>query len=66
LPDETQLIESAETPGALGRLVIAPALGRTSQRRFVGCLEDATIDRVHAEVVSTEQVELELLDLQDD
>ncbi len=66
LPDDTQLIESAEAPGALGRLVVAPALGRTSERRFVGCLEDATIDRVNADVVSTERVALGDLELLDD
>lgn len=66
LPNETRLIESSETAGALGRLVVAPALGPTTQRRFVGCLEDATIDRVNAQVVTTEEVALEQLELRDD
>ena len=66
LPNETRLIESAETPEAFGRLVVAPALGSTTQRRFVGCLEDATIDRVNAEVVTAEQVALEDLERMDD
>ena len=66
LPDDTRLVEAIETPGALGRLVVAPAVGRTSGRRFIGCLEDATIDRVTAQVVSKEQVALDELELLDD
>jgi hypothetical protein len=34
------------------RLVTDPAVGEHSWRRLQGCLEDATIDRVTAEVVS--------------
>ncbi len=66
LPDETRLIESAETPDGAGRLVVAPALGTTSKRRFVGCLEDLIIDRVEAQVVTTEKVALDDLVRLDD
>ena len=66
LPDDTQLIESTETPGGLGRLVVAPALGTTSKRRFVGCLEDATIDRVNANVITADKVPAQDVELFDD
>ena len=66
LPDETQLIESTETPDGAGRLVVAPALGTTSKRRFVGCLEDITIDRVEAQVMRTEKVPVDELVRLDD
>lgn len=35
------------------RLVTSPALGRYGGERLVGCLNDLTIDRVRAEVVSS-------------
>jgi hypothetical protein len=34
------------------RLVVTPSLGRYGSERLVGCLEDLTIDRVRADVVS--------------
>ena len=34
------------------RLLTEPAIGEHSWRRLQGCLEDATIDRVKARVVS--------------
>lgn len=34
------------------RLIVEPALGEHAQRRFVGCLEDATFDRVAGRVQS--------------
>ncbi len=58
LPDETRAVEITETVDGAGRLVVAPAIGPTGQRRLIGCLEDATIDRVNAEVLSVEQIRL--------
>lgn len=55
LPGETRALEIGRTEAGLGRLVVSPALGDTTRRRFVGCLEDATIDRVNADVVSIEE-----------
>lgn len=66
LPDETQLLESTESADGLGRLVVAPAVGETGERRFVGCLEDATIDRVNADLVTMEKIPLQGLVLEDD
>jgi len=37
-------------------MTLEPAIGRNSQRRFVGCLEDATLDLVQAEVTRFENV----------
>lgn len=58
LPDETRAVEIADSAEGVGRLVVAPAIGPTSQRRLIGCLEDATLDRVSAEVVSVERIPL--------
>lgn len=33
---------------------ITPALGKNSRKRLVGCLEDATLDRVLADVIAVE------------
>lgn len=38
--------------GGQARFVITPHLGEHAQRRFVGCIEDATIERVQADVIS--------------
>ena len=38
------------------RLTATPALGRTGQKQYLGCLEDTTIDRVIADVRSVERV----------
>jgi hypothetical protein len=35
------------------RLEVTPGLGEHAQRQFLGCLEDATFDRVQADVVSS-------------
>lgn len=47
---------SAEPPQPLGRDVyrfrISPAVGEHARRRLVGCLEDATLDRTSARVLS--------------
>lgn len=46
----------AETPARVGeglyRFRVTPAAGEHARRRLVGCLEDATMDRVTADVVS--------------
>lgn len=41
------------------QLTIEPALGRTGMRRYQGCLEDATIDLVEAEVIWVDRVPVE-------
>jgi hypothetical protein len=38
------------------QLTTAPALGRTGQKQYLGCLEDTTIDRVIADVRSVVRV----------
>ncbi|MGH9183368.1 MAG: hypothetical protein ACRDZ9_06085 [Acidimicrobiales bacterium] len=43
--------ELTELGGGRVSLLIEPALGEHARRRFQGCLEDATFDRVRAEVV---------------
>jgi hypothetical protein len=52
-------LESLATPavagsgaGATWRVRITPALGENGRKRFVGCMEDATLDRVSGHVVS--------------
>jgi hypothetical protein len=42
-------------PGRYSFLV-EPSLGRNNRTKLVGCLEDLTIDRLHADVVSVERV----------
>ena len=37
-------------------LVVTPAFGEHARRRFVGCLEDATFDRVTANVVGVDHI----------
>jgi len=56
LPDEIRA--TAIEPLGVGRvrMTLEPAIGHNSQRRFVGCLEDATLDLVQAEVTSFENV----------
>ena len=38
------------------RFSVEPALGTHSRRKLVGCLEDATIDRVVGDVVSVQTI----------
>lgn len=38
------------------RLTIEPAIGRNNRRKLVGCLEDATVDRLLGHVVSIESI----------
>jgi hypothetical protein len=38
------------------RLSVEPGLGRNNRRKLVGCLEDATIDRLQGTVVSVELI----------
>ncbi|HEX6230638.1 MAG TPA: hypothetical protein VF029_02890, partial [Actinomycetota bacterium] len=56
LPDEvaTRSIEAIGSSSV--RIVLQPALGHNTQRRFVGCLQDATLDLVQAEVTSFDNV----------
>lgn len=52
--------EDATHPVAVdaGRYVasIRPALGEDSRRRFRGCLEDASVDRIRGDVVGMQQL----------
>jgi hypothetical protein len=52
LPGDAELVSSRVLEKGEAQLVVTPALGRTDRRRFVGCLEDAVLDRVQAKVVS--------------
>jgi hypothetical protein len=54
LPSDAELVSLEVTGVRRAHLVITPALGRTHHRQFVGCLEDAIIDRVSAEVTRFE------------
>lgn len=46
----------AALPGGDYELLVHPALGEHDEKRFVGCLEDATLDRVVAHVRAIEDV----------
>jgi uncharacterized membrane protein len=54
LPSDAELLALDVTSNRTAKLAITPALGRTERRKFVGCLEDAVIDRVSAEVTRFE------------
>jgi len=43
-------------PGVVG-FTVQPAFGPQAQRRFEGCIEDATFDRISASVLSIERIE---------
>ena len=45
-----------EVDGGRFRLMTEPALGEHSWRRLQGCLEDATLDRVKARVISKQDL----------
>lgn len=49
--DEAPAITAIATAGRLVAFKVDRSLGRTAQRRVMGCLEDFTLDRVVAEVV---------------
>jgi hypothetical protein len=42
--------------GGLVTLVLEPAIGENAQKRLVGCLQDATIDHVSADILYTRSV----------
>jgi hypothetical protein len=54
--------QSGRVPGrlvaeaGLVTLVVEPAIGENAQKRLVGCLQDATIDHVSADIVHTRSV----------
>jgi hypothetical protein len=52
IPERTAFAEPQVLEGRLVALVTHPALGEHEIRRFRGCLEDATLDRIRAEVRS--------------
>ncbi len=56
LPANTRLVAIEALRGDRVRVTLAPAIGRNSERRFVGCLEDATLDLVQADVTRFENV----------
>lgn len=41
-----------ETTDGHYRAVVAPSLGQLAQRRLIGCLEDATVDRLRGDAVA--------------
>jgi hypothetical protein len=54
LPADAELTAMEVTGERSATLHLTPALGRTQERKFVGCLEDAVIDRVNADVIHFE------------
>ena len=56
LPDEVTARSIARVADGRVQMVLDPAIGRNSQRRFVGCLEDLNLDRVLADVESVRNV----------
>ena len=52
VPSSVGLVEIGATGSNSAELVLHPALGETDRRQFVGCMQDATIDRVNARVLS--------------
>jgi hypothetical protein len=56
LPRRMEAHEIAAVSSNRARLIVTPAIGEHALRRFQGCIEDALIDRIQANVVSVEQV----------
>ena len=56
LPDQVTTRSIERVGEGRVHLVLEPAIGRNSQRRFVGCLEDMNLDRVLADVESVRNV----------
>jgi hypothetical protein len=54
LPVHAELTQVEIPSEGSATFLLTPALGRTEERKFVGCLEDAVIDRVNAEVTRFE------------
>ena len=54
LPRRMEAHEIIGLTGQRARLVVTPAIGEHALRRFQGCIEDALIDRIQANVVSVE------------
>jgi hypothetical protein len=54
LPADAVLVASDVVAPGEAELVVSPALGRTDHRQFVGCLQDAVLDRVRADVTGWE------------
>ena len=59
LPDEVTARSIEQVAGGRVEMVLEPAIGRNSQRRFVGCLQDLNLDRVLAEVESVRNLPVE-------
>jgi hypothetical protein len=53
LPADVVMTSLEPRPDGHLQMVLEPALGPLSRRRFFGCLEDATLDRVQAHVVDS-------------
>jgi hypothetical protein len=53
----TELNEAEALDEDTVRIVVSQGMGPLRERRFVGCLQDATLDLVRARVVGTEQLE---------
>lgn len=51
LPDGASVTRTEAIGEGQVRLTVEPALGRTGSRRYQGCLEDATLDLVDADVM---------------
>lgn len=60
LPQEVALVELSAPPGsATVRMVIAPAPGTSDTKEFVGCLQDAVIERARSDVLGVTEVAID-------
>ena len=56
LPSGIDVVDITATGSDRVRMSLSPALGRHGSRRFLGCVEDVTLDRVQASVVGVETI----------
>lgn len=54
---ESEALSVGQVDDETYRVDVQPALGENAERRLVGCLEDATVDRLAGHVVSIEAVD---------
>jgi hypothetical protein len=52
----TELAEARALDESTARIVVSQGMGPLRERRFIGCLQDATLDLVQARVVQTERL----------
>lgn len=54
---ESEALSLGQVDDDTYRVDVQPALGENAERRLVGCLQDATVDRLAGQVVSIEAVD---------